>query len=513
MLSRIYSAALVGIDAHLIEVETDVSYGLRFFEIVGLPDKSIEESKERIAVALKRAKFKAPHSKAFRVLVSLAPADLKKEGALYDLPIAVGFLISSKQLSFNPLRTMLIGELSLDGRLRPVKGAFAYALLAKRLGCKELILPSQNAQEAALSLSENDALSVLGADTLFQVVSHLKGQTSIASCRADSKNTAPHADIPLPLSLIHGQQYAKRALALAAAGSHNILLQGPPGTGKTLLAKALASLLPKLSREEALEVTRIWSAAGLLSPSNPFVSHAPFRSPHHTASEAALIGGGNPVRPGEITLAHKGVLFLDEFPEFHRDVLESLRQPIEDGTITLLRAKNRLSLPASFMLVAAANPCPCGYYRSPDHACVCSPSSIQKYRRKLSGPLMDRMDMVVTVPQIKFEEIAAVSEQSFKEEQELKDKVFKAREAQRDRLGQGRTNSLMTLPEIQRYCELQRNEKEFIKKYVDSGKLSIRGYHRVLKVARTIADMEQSSTLSLPHLAEAAAYRIQEEGI
>ncbi|MBI2574185.1 MAG: YifB family Mg chelatase-like AAA ATPase [Candidatus Wildermuthbacteria bacterium] len=511
MLSKVYSAALVGIDAHSIEVETDVSYGLRFFEIVGLADKSIEESKERIAVALKRAKFKAPHSKAFRVLVSLAPADLKKEGALYDLPIAVGFLISSTQLSCNPARIMLIGELSLDGKLRPVQGAFACALLAKQLGYKELILPRQNAEEASLSLSDGDSLAVLGADTLLQVVSHLKGQTAIPPHPRQTQINGAQTDPSLSLSLIHGQQYAKRALALAAAGSHNILLQGPPGTGKTLLAKALSLLLPPLSREEALEATRVHSAAGLLNPNNPFISRAPFRSPHHTSSEAALIGGGNPVRPGEITLAHKGVLFLDEFPEFHRDVLESLRQPMEDGTITLLRAKHRLSLPASFMLIAAANPCPCGYYRSPDHRCVCSPSSVQKYRRKLSGPLMDRMDMLITVPQIKFDEIAPVGEQSLKEEQTLKDNVLNAREMQWERLGTGRTNSVMTLAEIQRHCEIGGESKEFMKKYVDSGKLSIRGYHRVLKVARTIADMEQSERIAFPHLTEAVAYRVQEE--
>jgi len=323
MPSKVYSAAIVGIDAEIIEIETEVSYGLRTFDIVGLPDQAISESKERIGVALKTAGYKSPRTQPLKVLVNLAPADIKKEGSLYDLPITLGFLIASKQLTCDLEGTLIFGELSLEGKIRPVTGALAFALLAQSKGYKELIVPKENALEAALVLQGNqDGLAIMGAETLSEVVSHLSGESLLLPVSQAAEREESGLDEIFPLSLIQGQDYAKRALEIAAAGSHNVLFQGPPGTGKTLLAKALASLLPPLQTQESLEVTRLYSISGLLTQNKPLITRAPFRNPHHTSSEVALIGGGNPPRAGEITLAHRGILFLDEFPEFHRNVLE-----------------------------------------------------------------------------------------------------------------------------------------------------------------------------------------------
>ena len=521
MPSKIFSAAISGLDAQIIEIETDVAFGLRRFEIVGLPDKAVEESKERVGAAIKSSGFQSPHQQSQKVLVSLAPADLKKEGSLYDLPIALGYLSAAKQIRFNPTGKIFSGELALDGELRPIKGAISLALAAKEKGWKEIILPKENAPEAALILSseekskeESDKIKIIGLESLKEVISYLEGKIQVKPLEVDIKNFLEEPSYSTDLGWVKGQESSKRALEISAAGGHNLIMQGPPGAGKSLLASSLPSILPDLSFEESLEVTKIYSIAGLLPKGKPLINCRPFRSPHHTSSEPALIGGGSPPRPGEITLAHRGILFLDEFPEFHRDVLESLRQPLEEGKITILRARHHLTFPARFTLIAAANPCPCGYYGDPNRACTCTASQIASYRRKLSGPLIDRIDISIEVPQMKFEKLTSPDEEN--SSRKIKKRTQKARQIQKERFSkeQGRvnifTNSEIQIPQIKKYCQVEQKSKSILKRFVDSGKLSARGYHRVLKVARTIADLDNSENISYNHLTEALMYRIRE---
>ena len=510
MSSKVFSGTVLGLDAQIIEVETDISYGLRCFNIVGLPDKAVEESKERVGAAIKSSILKSPHQQPHRVLVNLAPADLKKEGSFYDLPMALGYLAASKQIKFNPQGKIIIGELALDGKLRPIKGALALALLVKKMNFNEIILPKQNEKEA--SLIKN--IKVIGVENLKETINYLEGKKNISPFLNNLEEISKEqSDTFSGLAFIKGQEYAKRGLEIAAAGNHNLLMVGPPGTGKTLLAKALPEILPPLSFEESLEVTKIYSIAGLLPEDRPLVQKRPFRSPHHTSSEAALLGGGSPPLPGEITLSHRGILFLDEFPEFHRDVLESLRQPIEEKIITVLRAKNRLTFPANFTLVAASNPCPCGNLNNPEKPCVCTPSQIQKYKRKLSGPLIDRIDVFVEVPALKYEKLTELDDENLGSF--MRKRIKTAREIQKERFGSEKeiimTNNEMPIAEIKKYCQVDEKSQAILKKFVNSGRLSARGYHRVLKMARTIADLEKQEKIYFDNVMEALMYRIKEE--
>lgn len=506
MLSKVFSAAVLGLDGQIIEVEVDTSYGLPIFNIVGLPDKAVQESRDRVAAAIKSSGFQSPHSHPLKILVSLAPADVKKEGSLYDLPIALGFLAASKQIKFDPRGRIFIGELALDGNLRPIKGVLSIVLTAKKNGFPEVVLPKDNAAEGAMVRG----IKIIGLADLKETTRYLQGEIEILPSETKFENLFENIEYPIDLGNISGQEYAKRALEISASGSHNLLMTGPPGAGKSILAKAIPSILPPLSFEEALEVTKIYSVVGLLPKEKPLIVVRPFRSPHHTSSEPALIGGGNPPRPGEITLSHRGVLFLDEFPEFHRDVLESLRQPIEEGIITVLRAKNYITFPARFTLVAAANPCPCGYFGDPERECKCHFNQIQNYRRKLSGPLIDRVDIFVTVPQVKYEKLIAPDTENTSKK--IKEKVMKAREIQRERFKNEKilVNSEMEIPQIKKYCRIDSKSGNLLRKYVDSGNLSARGYHRVLKVARTIADLDNSESILYNHISEALMFRIRE---
>lgn len=506
-VGKILSGAVVGLDALPVEVETDISQGLPAFNIVGLPDKAVEESKERVRAAIKNSKARMADR---RLTVNLAPADLPKIGPAYDLPIAVGILVASEQISpdFDFDQTLFMGELSLDGKLRQISGVLPMILMAKSRGILNIFLPEKNAPEAQLV----KGLKIYPVPSLKDLIYHLKGEKQIKFKKSAGLFNIDSDDIyDYDMAFIKGQEQAKRAIEIAAAGAHNVLMTGPPGAGKTLLARALPSIMPRMTSEETLEVSKIYSVAGLLSSDRPLVSIRPFRTPHHTASNISLVGGGQKPKPGEVTLAHKGVLFLDELPEFGRAVLEALRQPLEDRIITVSRASGTLQFPAHFTLVAAMNPCPCGFLNDTKKQCVCSASQIVRYQKKISGPLMDRIDIHIEVPQVKYEKLTSskVAEGS----PVIRKRVEEARQKQIKRFKDLRilSNSEMRVQDIKKYCPINDQSKLLLKNAVNQLDLSARAYHRVLKLARTIADLEGSQNIKSDNIAEAIQYRPQEQ--
>lgn len=501
-MSKILTAAIIGLDGVLVEVESDISNGLPAFSIVGLPDASIKESKERVRSAIKNSGHAFPTT---RITVNLAPADIKKESPLYDLPIAISILISKGILAEPKEPIMFLGELSLNGGVRRVDGVISCALLAKETGIKKIILPKANEQEAALA----GGAEVYGIESLEDAAAYLRGEKELAACPPDVLNLSLDSErYDYDFIFIKGQESAKYALEVAAAGGHNILLSGPPGSGKSMLAQAMPSILPKMTFEEALEVSKIYSVSGLLSGGKALVSRRPFRAPHHTASNIALIGGGSTPKPGEISLAHRGVLFLDEFPEFGRSVLESLRQPLEDGIVTVSRAAGVSRFPAKFILLAAKNPCPCGYYGDPKHTCSCSPASLERYQRKLSGPLLDRIDLHVEVPAVEIEKLQSAS--GGESSGTVRHRVEEARRAQFERFaGEGIfTNSEMSARQMEKYCALGSETKNKLLSVCSHYNLSARSYTRLLKVSRTIADLEGAPNITANHIARAAQFRL-----
>ncbi|MFH1867139.1 MAG: YifB family Mg chelatase-like AAA ATPase [Patescibacteria group bacterium] len=500
MPAKVFTAAIIGLASSIVEVEADLSSQLPGIFIVGLPDKAVEEARERVRSALKNSGLSFPRNK---VTVNLAPADLKKEGSAYDLPIAIALLVASGQLA--PASTLnnslFLGELSLDGKLRPIPGALAVARSCQQSNFRDLYVPKANAAEAALV----EGVSVYAIDSLSDLLAHLTNQQLLTP--QNKTNLPSHfTENVTDLADIKGQEQAKRALEIAAAGGHNILFSGPPGTGKTLLAKALAGILPPLSREEVLEVTEIYSVTGLLKPGEVAKVNRPIRTPHHTASDIALVGGGSNPRPGEISLAHRGVLFLDEIAEFSRSVLENLRQPLEAGRIIVSRAAGSVSFPAKFTLVAAMNPCPCGFAGDPEKACTCTPSIIWRYQRKLSGPLLDRFDLHVEVPRVPFDKLTSGNSEPSRIAQQ---RVFQARLKQHQRFSKYdyQINSEMDLKGIKEFGQLTDPALELLRQAVNKFHLSARVYHRMIKVARTIADLADEDTIAIEHLAEALQYR------
>lgn len=515
--SRVYSAQTHMLKGKIVTVEVDITKNtLHAFTLVGLPDKAVDESKDRMSSALKNSGFQSPKNQNQKIIISLSPADLKKEGPYFDLAIALAYLLSAGEIDFDPSGRIFLGELSLNGELQPIKGALPLVQEAKRLGYKEVFLPESNKREGALV----EGISIYGAKTLKEVVDHIykiktdkKGvpiEKERIKISPASKTEIIYKDEnkSIDFSDIRGQEGAKRGLEIAAAGGHNIAMSGPPGTGKTMLARVFSHILPRLSSDECLEITGIHSIVGLLEDN--LVTEAPFRSPHHTASYVSMIGGGANPKPGEVTLAHKGVLFLDEFPEFEKRVLESLRQPLEDNVVSISRAKGSAIFPSNFILVAAMNPCPCGNKGSKQKECICKPSDLDRYNRKLSGPIMDRIDIWVTVGAVDYEKLSS-DEQTGEKTSTIKERVCKARDIQNKRFKNSarkiNTNSDMNVKELAIYAPLSPEIKKLLNDSAERLQLSARAYHRVIKLARTIADLEGTKDISQSHILEALQYR------
>ncbi len=503
MLAKVNSCSVVGLDGVLIDVEVDIANGLPAFNIVGLPDAAVQEARERVRAAIKNTGLPFPRT---RLTVNLAPADIRKAGPAFDLPIAVGILLASETIFGDVEKAIFMGELSLDGGVRHVSGILPMATLAHQLGYSQLFVPAIDAPEAALV----DGVTVYPVENLLQVIDHLSGHQRMAPFAADRSLDDGESPAVVDFGEIKGQEHVKRAAEVAAAGAHNMLMTGPPGSGKTLIARAIPGILPRLSLDEALDITRIYSVADMLPGDKPLIRQRPFRAPHHTISYAGLIGGGRFPKPGEISLAHRGVLFLDELPEFGQRMLEMLRQPLEDKIVSISRSAGSLTYPANFTLIGAMNPCPCGYYGDPEKECTCSISAVQRYQKRISGPLMDRIDIHVTVPRIPYEKLSdkRVGESSAT----VRARVESAREIQQQRFAGTplQTNADMGPGEIRQYCALDETGTSLLKSAVQQMHLSPRAYHRVLKLARTIADLAGAETIEPPHLAEALQYRPRE---
>ncbi|XOQ44925.1 MAG: ATP-dependent protease [Clostridium sp.] len=499
MVSHLYSMGLYGMDAFPVEVEADLSSGLPSFEVVGLPDAAVKESRDRVRAAMKNCGFDFPVSK---ITVNLAPADKRKEGPIYDLPVLIALMKASGQLDANLEGSVFIGELSLNGKLRPVRGILPMAIRARKDGFKRLFVPQQNAAEGAVVRG----ISVFPVTDLPELLRHLNGGTQIAASQPSEMESANVSDCPDFIDVC-GQDDAKRALEVAAAGGHNVLLIGPPGSGKSMLARRIPSILPEMTFEETIETTKIHSVAGILPPGASLVHARPFRSPHHTVSPAGLSGGGGIPRPGEISLAHNGVLFLDELPEFSRSAMEVLRQPIENGTVTISRAGGTVSYPCSVMFVAAMNPCPCGYFGHPTRRCTCSSQAVSRYLSRISGPLLDRLDLHIEVPPVDFEQLDSHS--AGENSESIRRRVNAARRIQNERFrGTGITCNARIKPDrLHEFCHLSESGRTLLKKAFERLGLSARAYDRILKVCRTIADLDGSETIESAHVAEAVQYR------
>jgi len=502
MFSKVFSAQTHLLNAHIVDIEVDISKGLHKFSVVGLPDKAVEESRDRISAAIKNSGFKSPKSKNQKIVMALAPANIRKEGPNFDLGMALVYLLAENEIEFDPSNKIFLGELASDGSLRKIKGVLPLVREAKKQGFKEVYLPKENVLEGALI----KGINIYGVDSLKQTIKHLdskrKSKEKIQP-QPTTKIKISDLEYPIDFEDIKGQETAKRGLEIAAAGGHNIAMFGPAGTGKTMLAKAFCYILPPLSFDEILEVTSIHSVAGTLTKG--IITHPPLRSPHHTASHISIVGGGVFPKPGEATLAHKGVLFMDEFPEFDRKVVDSLRQPLEDKIINISRSKGSAVFPANFILITTMNPCPCGNYQSKNE-CICTPNQINNYKRKISGPVIDRIDMWVEVAKIEYDKLSEKTNNKEKTEV-IKNKVLKARKKQLKRFGVNKTNSEMTAKDIEKYIRLSPQIKDILNQSAKSINLSARSYHKIIKLARTIADLDNSEEILTKHLMEALSYR------